>query len=90
MLGRQNGSEGAIANLQLVTPPDRWLQRVLKKRIVVHTRAGLSIDGVLMEHTEDGLILRAAKLLGDDGKQTSMAGETWVPRENVAFAQLDE
>ena len=38
----------------------------------------------------DGVILRAAKLLNAAGPSTSMAGESFVPRENVAFAQLDE
>lgn len=69
---------------------DSWLGRVLKKRIIVHTRQDQSIEGVLMEHVEDGLILRAANLLLGDGKKTTMAGEVFVPRENIAFAQLDE
>lgn len=69
---------------------ESWLGRVLKKRIVVHTRQDQSIEGVLMEQLEDGLILRAANLLGGDGKRTTMAGEVFIPRENVAFAQLDE
>ncbi len=68
----------------------RWFKRVLKKRIVVHTRSDQSVEGVLMEQTRDGIILRASKLLGSEGKQTPMAGETFIPRENIAFAQLDE
>ncbi len=68
----------------------QWLERVLKKKIVVHTRNDQSIEGVLMEQTRDGVILRAAQLLGSDGKRTTMAGEVFVPRENIAFAQLDE
>lgn len=68
----------------------RWLKRVLRKRIIVHTRDDHSIEGVLWEQTRDGIILRAASLLGDGQQKTSMAGETWIPRENIAFAQLDE
>lgn len=67
-----------------------WLESTLKKRIVVHLCDGLTIDGTLMEQAADGVILRAAKLLGDDKRETLMAGETFVPRENIAFAQLDE
>lgn len=68
----------------------RWFSRVLKKRIVVHLKNDQTIQGVLMEHTRDGVILRAAELLGANGLKTSMAGESFIPRENVAFAQLDE
>lgn len=69
----------------------RWFKRVLKKRIIVHTVTDQSIQGVLMEQTHDGVILRAAELLRAEGqKATSMAGETFIPREQIAFAQLDE
>lgn len=70
--------------------PGSWLERATRKRIIVHTRDDQSIEGVLMKCVDDGLILRAARLLGSDGKQTAMAGEVFVPRENVAFTQRDE
>jgi hypothetical protein len=76
---------------EIEAPDPQWLSRVLKKRIVVHTRDDKSIQGVLMEQLADGVILRAALLLRDgSAPPTPMAGETWIPRENVAFAQLDE
>lgn len=67
-----------------------WLDRVMKKKVLFHTLNDQSIEGVLMEQVADGVILRAAVLLGSEGKRTPMAGEVFVPRENVAFAQLDE
>jgi hypothetical protein len=70
--------------------PAGWLDRVMKKKILVHTRQDQSIEGVLMEQAVDGIILRASALLGENGKRTTMGGEVFVPRENVAFAQLDE
>lgn len=70
--------------------PAAWLDRVMKKKILVHTKQDQSIEGVLMEQVVDGIILRASVLLGENGKRTTMAGEVFVPRENVAFAQLDE
>lgn len=88
MLGRS--ADRFQDSLGAISPPPTWLERVLKKRIVLHTRLDQSIEGVLMEQTADGVILRASKLLGENGKATPMAGEVWVPRENVAFAQLDE
>jgi hypothetical protein len=77
--------------LALQPGPATWFESVLKKRIVVHTNHDQSIEGTLMEQTADGVILRAAKLLGETEQAgTTMAGEVFVPRENVAFAQLDE
>jgi len=72
--------------------PEAWVPRVLKKRILVHLDTDQSLQGVLMEQTTDGLILRAAKLLNDDaeGSGTSLAGEVFVPSGRVVFAQLDE
>ena len=67
-----------------------WLDQVMRKRIIVHTRDDQSIDGTLWEQTSDGVILRAAQLLNPSGSPTVMPGEVWVPRENVLFAQLDE
>lgn len=91
MLGRQDEKfHQALQALENGNGNRSWLDRVMRKRIVVHTRDDQSIEGVLMERTEDGVILRAAKLLNGAGPPTQMAGETWVPRENVAFAQLDE
>ena len=92
MLGL-NDKQTLAASLAAIQQPNGhgpWLPRVLKKKITLHLTSGLTIEGVLMEQAPDGAILRAAKLLGDDGKSTPMAGETWVPRENIAFAQLDE
>lgn len=76
--------------LDTLTEPNEWLTLVLKKRITVHTRDSQSIEGSLMEKTDDGLILRAAKWLNSGARPTTMAGEVFIPRENVAFAQLDE
>lgn len=72
--------------------PAAWIERVLKKRVLVHLDTDQSIQGVLMEQAEDGLILRAAKLLSNeaDVEDTMIAGETFVPQERIVFAQLDE
>lgn len=69
-----------------------WLERVLKKRVVIHLDTDQSIQGVLMENTADGFLLRAAKLLSDDPDKADvvLAGETFVPHARVVFAQLDE
>lgn len=72
--------------------PGTWLERAMKRSILVHTLADMSIRGVLMEKAEDGLILRAARLLSDDaeGSGTALAGETFIPHAQVHFCQLDD
>lgn len=67
-----------------------WIDSVVQKRLTVHLKNSLTIEGSLTSVMKDGIVLRAAKLLDDGGKATTMAGEVFIPRENVAFAQLDE
>lgn len=70
-----------------------WIKTVLQKRIIVHTKGADSqtIDGSLVATMSDGIILRAAKMINPGGNSvTTMAGEVFIPRENVAFCQLDE
>lgn len=68
-----------------------WFSSILTKRVLVHTKADQSIEGSLaVEQPSDGILLRAARLLDDPSKPTSIAGEVFIPRENVAFAQFDE
>ena len=74
----------------LKAEPEAWLDQVMTKRIIVHLKNDTSIDGSLMQTTSDGIILRAAQLLNIGSAPTSMAGEVFIPRENIAFAQLDE
>lgn len=91
LLARNNGFQQSLDALQTAQRDERqWFARVSKKKVIVHTKDSQSLEGVLMEQTADGIILRAASLLRDGGGKTSMAGEVFVPRENVAFAQLDE
>lgn len=88
MFGRQD--EKFQQSLDALGDRSSWLDRVMKKRVVIHTKDDQSIEGTLMEQVEDGVILRAAKLLNPAGASTPMAGEVFVPRDNVAFAQLDD
>lgn len=68
----------------------QWLQAVMAKRITVHLKSDSSIEGSLMLETADGIVLRAAQLLTANNEPAPIAGEVFIPRENVAFAQLDE
>jgi small nuclear ribonucleoprotein (snRNP)-like protein len=81
--------QARVDELEAASRPTDWLESVMTKRILVHLTNNMTIDGSLVARYEDGIVLRAAKLLDDSGKSSAMAGETFVPRENVAFAQLD-
>ena len=63
----------------------RWLKQVLLERVVIHTTSNLSIEGLLSENAKDGVVLKTAKMLGPH--PTDLAGEVFIPREQVAFAQ---
>lgn len=78
------------AELDEVREPNEWIESVLRKRIIVHLKNDQSVDGSLVATMDDGIILRAAQLLNSGSAPTAMAGEVFIPRENVAFAQLDE
>ena len=80
----------SLRHQDVETGPVEWIESVLRKRIIVHLKNGDSIDGSLWETMDDGIVLRAAQLLNAEGPATTMAGEVFIPRENVAFAQLDE
>ena len=78
----------AVAGLQ--EDRQEWLGQVLRRRVLVHQDTGLTHEGSLTAVMVDGLVLRAASLVNDDGSKTPLAGEVWIPRARVAFAQLDE
>ena len=79
-------------HMHAAAPPVAWFQRMLRRKVIVHLTTDQSIEGVLMEQTDDGLILRAAKLLGEGSRSadTTIAGEVHIPRERIAFAQFDD
>jgi hypothetical protein len=64
-----------------------WFEQVLKQRILVHTVAGKSFDGLLGEVVPDGIVLQQVKMLnGADG--LSLVGGVFVPRDQVLFTQM--
>lgn len=62
---------------------DSWLEEVVRRRLLVHTRDGQTLDGQLARVDADGLVLSPAKLEGE----YDLGGEVWVPRERVGWAQ---
>lgn len=62
----------------------RWLHEVTRRRLLVHTRDGQTLDGQLARVDVDGLILEPVTL-ADGG--VSLDGRAWVPRERIAWIQ---
>ena len=66
-----------------------WLDRVTTRKILVHQRNDQSIEGLLILNLHDGIVLRSAVMLQEKGDPIPMAGEVYIPREQVALVQLD-
>lgn len=82
--------QARLEEVEIELDNGRWLESVIARRITVHTSTNASIEGSLASTTADGLLLKAARMLGGtDGKGTPMAGDVFIPRTNVAFVQLD-
>lgn len=67
--------------------PMRWLRRRKAYRVLVHTTEDQSIEGVMVYAAADGLVLRHARYHPADSAPISLHGETWIPREKIAFVQ---
>lgn len=83
---RARSVDGELAEL-VSEPPDGWLSQRMHRRVIVHTADERSIEGLLAGEWPDGLVLRAATYL-ETGAE--LAGEVWVPRRQVLFAQVSE
>lgn len=67
-----------------------WLKRAQSRTVIVHMKDNApSVRGVLAGTFTDGLELRHAELLSDKPSTppTSIAGETFIPRDQVALVQ---
>lgn len=65
----------------------RWLRRQTRRPVLVSTTDGFTLDGLLETDAKDGVVLRAAMLLGE-GDPAPMEGEVFVPRERVSMIQF--
>lgn len=61
-----------------------WLETVTRRRVLVHTRDGQTLDGQLARVDRDGLVLAPASLA--DGPH-DLDGDVFVPRDRVAWMQ---
>lgn len=60
-----------------------------KRMLRLHLKdADFSVEGVLLGFEAGHYRLGAGKHLEDAGRTRPLDGETWVPRENVIYAQV--
>jgi hypothetical protein len=71
------------------TPLDLFADLV-RRRVIVHTRDGQSIRGVLVGEYRDCLVLEAAEFLREAPGPEDIAGRAVVERNNVSWLQVLE
>ncbi len=64
----------------------RWLKDKVRNRAVVYTLDDQVLEGVLMVAASEGLVLNNTTIRG--GTDVPLAGDIFVPRENVRFVQI--
>lgn len=64
-----------------------YLKELEAETVVVHTRDGASIRGVLLAVHSDVYVLRHAAYLNEDGSKVAIDGEVLMPVTRVAFMQ---
>lgn len=65
----------------------RRLNAMIGHQVVVHTRDGRSVQGVLVGVWADAIELRAAAVLIHSGDRVPLDGQTLVPVERVEWYQ---
>ena len=64
-----------------------YLKDLEAETVVVHTRDGTSIRGVLLSVHSDVYVLRHAAYLNGDGSKVAIDGEALIPITRVGFIQ---
>jgi hypothetical protein len=63
-----------------------WLRRRSGARVLLHTVGDRSLEGTLLAVARDGVVLAGARYLDDE---LDLAREVYVPREQVAWMQVN-
>ena len=66
------------------------LARLVRWRVVAHTRDGRSLSGVAVGVHRDCIVLDHAAYLMEDGRREDLTGHTVIPRDNLSFLQMEE
>lgn len=66
---------------------DRIVARLLRDRLTITTKQGLTVEGVLIEADERSLLLLDAAEVRAGGEKTPADGTLVIPRGDVAYIQ---
>lgn len=64
----------------------RWLDRLVRDHVVVHTTTGASLRGVLVGVYRDCIVLTHVAYLGTDTTE-NVDGDVVIPRDKVGWLQ---
>ncbi len=78
---------GAAALVVLMLERLSWLRRHTRRRVLVQTSDGSSIEGVLAGVGADGLVLTSARIVSEAAPGTHLIGETFVPHSRLRLLQ---
>ncbi len=77
----------AIGRKRKPAETDGWLDQSIRARVSVHTVDGDTLDGLLLETDQTGLVLTDATFVAG-GESTELAGDQFIPRDRVRFVQV--
>lgn len=65
----------------------RYLRRLVRGRVIVHTTDNRSLRGVLAAEYRDCIVLEAPEYLGEAGEPNELAGRAVILREKLSWLQ---
>lgn len=67
----------------------RWLKTKIRKKAIVYTVEGKSLEGWLVDTDREGVVLNDVHLHADTMNQpVPMPGDVFVPRHQIEFVQI--
>lgn len=70
----------------VVPPPAAWLEQVVLRQVVLHTKDIGTVTGFLAATYDDGVVVKSATMRDAD---VTLAGDVFVPRSQIVLAQME-
>ena len=64
-----------------------WWEQRKTEVLMIHLADESTIQGVVLEIGPDGVLLGAPEYLGEE-RRVELAGEVWIPREQIVMVQV--
>lgn len=66
---------------------DRLVRQHLRTRFLVTAKSGQTWNAVLLDADDRSVILTDVESVGPDGTRTSVVGQVFLPRDDIAYMQ---